>query len=1126
MKASPHSILLLSIFSTASLQAAPDFEKEIRPILETHCVGCHGADKQKGSYRLDERTSALKGGDSDKVAIVPGDVDASPLLRYITGKDKDLTMPPKNSKVAGLDQAQIQMMNDWVKAGAPWPTDVPLSAKSEQPSVAATHWSLLPITRPAVPAGTSHPIDAFIRTKLSEHKISANPKADAHTLVRRLYLDLTGLLPTPEQATRFKTAFEKDPQAATDHLIDKLLDSPHYGERWARHWLDVVRFAESHGFEMNQERPNAWYYRDYVIQAFNNDVPYDQFVREQLAGDQLGADAATGFLVAGSWDQVKGQDPVLRTNQRANELHDMVSTVGATFLGVTLGCARCHDHKFDPVPQTDYYRIRAMLEGVQHGERPLTPPDQGERLAELEKLKAKQAEIDSKLAVFQPLAVPQRCILLDDSTPPPTKQAEPGCIAIEQPANGKPIDYTPGRQRGQMDDPGDAARLPNLGQSYRYWKQNDGTTQHDLFVWKPSVKGLHRVWISWGAWTTHAKDARYLFDADGDLKTTSDQVEIANIDQSKFADGTPTIDKEKRWSGFKSAGTRVFGPDSIVILREGKKPAPTVAEVMLFEEALEPSMSAEPSPQPHLRAPVTHLTNTEAFEPTEAQFVRFTIRDGTGAEPCIDELEIFSADKESRNVALTSAGGIATASGVYRDGANELHQIAHLNDGLLGNQKSWIAKGHTGWVQIELAKTQRINRVQWGRDQSNGKKVYSDRLVTDYLIEASLDGKIWRTLASSADRLPLSYGDRIHSIPTLSGVPTDQFAAVRSLSDQRGQLSTRIAELNTKQQVYAGRFEEPPETHRLYRGDPMAPREVIAPGTLTQIGPLRTTPKDLTEPQRRLALADWIVDKDNPLTARVIVNRLWQYHFGRGIVDTSSDFGANGANPTHPELLDWLASELISHQWSMKHIQRLILTSETFQQSSHIRPEAFALDADARYLWRFPARRMDAEPLRDAILQVCGNLDLRMGGPGFNLFEANENYVRVYKPKTEFDADTFRRMVYQRKPRMQLDDTFGAFDCPDAGQIAPRRGRSTTSIQALSLLNSPFLLQQSQRLADRLKKEAGPEAPKQVARAFELLFNREPQTTELRDSTTLVTEHGLNTFCRALLNSSEFLYLP
>ncbi|MCB1208971.1 MAG: DUF1553 domain-containing protein, partial [Verrucomicrobiales bacterium] len=983
-----------------------------------------------------------------------------------------------------------------------------------------------PIQRPTVPVGAAHPIDAFVQATLRERGIAANPPADSAVLLRRLYLDVIGLPPTPEQAAAFATAYQKAPKSATEHLIDELLDSPHYGERWARHWLDIVRFAESNGFEMNQERPNAWYYRDYVIQAFNNDVPYDQFVREQLAGDQLGADAATGFLVAGSWDQVKGQDPVLRANQRADELHDMVNTVGATFLGVTLGCARCHDHKFDPVPQTDYYRIRAMLEGVQHGERALTPPDQDQRLVEIEKLKKSQALIDSQLAAFQPLAQPTRRMLLDDSSPPPTKPGDAGCIAIEQPSNGTPIEYTAGRDRGQMSDPGDAARLPNLGFSYRYWKSGDGTKPRDLFLWKPSITGRHRVWISWGAWTSHAKDARYVFDADGDLKTTTDQIQIANIDQSKFADGSPAIANEKRWSGLRPASIHNFGTDSVIILREGTKPAPTVAELMLFEE-VDPQTKKDTQPiQPHLRAAVSHLTNTETFEPTDAKFVRFTIRDCTGSEPCIDELEIFTADASSRNVALSSNGGKATASGTYRDGALPIHQLAHLNDGEFGNPKSWISKARTGWAQIEFPKVERISRIQWGRDQSTGKKVYSDRVATDYLIESSTDGKLWHTLASSADRLPVSYSDRIRSIPTLNGVPTDQVAAVRSLSEQRGTLLSSIAKLSEKPKVYAGKFEEPPATHRLYRGDPLQPREIIAPGTLTQIGPKYPLPSDITEPQRRLALADWIMAKDNPLTARVIVNRLWQYHFGRGLVDTPSDFGINGVKPTHPELLDWLASELIAHHWSLKHIQRLILTSATFQQSSQIRPEAAAMDADARYLWRFPARRMEAEPLRDSILQVCGNLDLRMGGPGFNLFEPNENYVRVYKPKSEFEPDTFRRMIYQRKPRMQLDDTFGGFDCPDAGQIAPRRGRSTTSIQALSLLNSPFLLQQSQRLAERLQKEVGANTDAQVRRAFALLFTRAPTPSELSDARNLVSQNGLITLCRAMLNSSEFLYLP
>ena len=327
----------------------------------------------------------------------------------------------------------------------------------------------------------------------------------------------------------------------------------------------------------------------------------------------------------------------------------------------------------------------------------------------------------------------------------------------------------------------------------------------------------------------------------------------------------------------------------------------------------------------------------------------------------------------------------------------------------------------------------------------------------------------------------------------------------------------------------------PEPTHRLHRGDATQKKEPIGPGVLSEIGPKLTIAEGATDPERRAALAKWITDPRNPLTARVIVNRLWQHHFGAGIVDTPSDFGRNGGKPTHPELLDWLASELVSphhrsdaaspQPWSLKHVHRLIVTSATYRQSSTANPTGLAKDAQARLLWRYPPRRLEAEALRDAILFVSGKLDLTMGGPGFDLFEPNANYVKVYTPKKTFGPAEFRRMVYQSKPRMQLDDTFGAFDCPDAGQIAPKRNVSTTPLQALNLLNSTFMLQQAGYFAERVEKDAGRDPAAQVRRAFALAFQRMPTEKELAAATKLVKDHGLAALCRAMLNANEFVFL-
>ena len=323
--------------------------------------------------------------------------------------------------------------------------------------------------------------------------------------------------------------------------------------------------------------------------------------------------------------------------------------------------------------------------------------------------------------------------------------------------------------------------------------------------------------------------------------------------------------------------------------------------------------------------------------------------------------------------------------------------------------------------------------------------------------------------------------------------------------------------------VYAGVFAEPEPTHRLHRGDPMQPREPVAPDVPAVLGSLALA-EDASEPTRRLAFARWIASPENPLTARVIANRVWMHHFGEGLVDTPSDFGAMGSEPTHPELLDWLACELIESGWSLKHLQRRILASRTWRGSSRPDEAALAVDADARLLWRFPPRRMEAEYLRDALLALAGTLELEPGGPGFSVFEPNTNYVRVYEPKASFDARDWRRMVYMTKVRMERDATFGVFDTPDAGQVCPERARSTTALQALNLLNSGFVLEQGEHFAARLEREAeGTDA--RVRRAFALAFAREPDTAELQAGAALAETHGLAAFCRALFNTNELAFV-
>jgi hypothetical protein len=802
------------------------------------------------------------------------------------------------------------------------------------------HWAFKAPVRPAVPAHASgDAIDAFVSARLEKDGLKPSPEVDRRTLIRRVTFDLIGLPPTPEEID----AFVKDQSSnAYEKLVDRLLASPRYGERWARHWLDVVRFAESNGFEMNWQRPSAYHYRDWVIKALNDDMPYDRFVRAQLAGDATAADdAATGFLVGGAWDQVKSPDPVLTANQRADELHDMVSTTGSALLGLTVGCARCHDHKFDPISQTDYYKMTAVFTGVQHGERPLANAETRKRAEQIASLKKSLRDVDTKLAAYEPLAHPEA-------------------------------------------------------------------------------------------------------DAGTDAKTR---------------------------------------------------------------------------PRPGVRV----AKNVDHFAPVRARFIRFTILETTDAQPCIDELEIYSTGDRLRNVALASNGGKATASSTLPGFA--IHQLSHLNDGRIGNEWSWISNEiGKGWVQIQLPQVMEIDRVVWGRDR---EMKYKDRLASRYVIEVAEEPGKWTVVAREVDRRNLSLdgtSEELYAVPDpAASHSADELAA---LLMQRKTIRDELARPGAGEMMaYGGRFRETARTFRLARGDPSQPKEEVTPGGIASIGVTFDLAVDAPEQLRRVKLAEWITDPSNPLTARVIVNRIWQHHFGAGLVATPSDFGNMGARPTHPELLDWLATELVAQQWKLKPIHRLMCLSATYRQSSDARPDAMTRDATTSLLWRYPPRRLEAEAIRDAMLAVSGKLDLTMGGPGFEVFKPNDNYVRVYDPKDVWAKSEWRRMIYALKIRSQQDATFGAFDCPDGAQITPKRPTSTTPLQALNLLNGSFVLQQSDFLAERLQSEVGLERAREVDRAFELCFGRRPTETEESAAMKLIAAQGVPAFCRAMFNANEFVYV-
>jgi len=514
-----------------------------------------------------------------------------------------------------------------------------------------------------------------------------------------------------------------------------------------------------------------------------------------------------------------------------------------------------------------------------------------------------------------------------------------------------------------------------------------------------------------------------------------------------------------------------------------------------------------------LRVPLLSV-QTETFKPVLVNSIRMKIAATiNGRAASIYEFESWTPEK--KNVALASTGAVPSASSFAL--ANQTRHFENLTDGSVDRRQSfpWVsASGGPAWFRIDFPKPVTLQSVTW----HNGSSI-----PADYIIEVMRSDDVWQTVAHTMDRQPRIDDTRAPDKVKLNGLDAAQ---VKTLTAQISQLRAAQAELNRLSagpQTFAASFKEPDTTWLLRRGDPMQRLEELSPSIPDMLGKLQ--PKDATEPARRLALARHLTRPDHPLAARVLVNRVWQKHFGAGLVDTPSDFGKMGNAPTHPQLLDWLASEFVRQGWSIKKLHRLIVTSRTYMQTNRPNAQATHIDADARLLWRYPPRRMEAEAIRDSMLFVAGKLNLKTGGRGFDFFNQRGG-LSDYHPKETFEADGWRRMIYAHKIRMQAVDIFGAFDCPDAGQMKPRRTRSITPVQSLSLLNSPFANRQAGFFAERVRREAGEDPGFQVKYAFRLATSRDPNPRELAALKSLAEQHGLEQVCRVLFNTSSFLMIP
>ena len=882
----------------------------------------------------------------------------------------------------------------WVllSAAAVSATDGPPSLQSNGSS---NHWSFRPLTRPTVPVG-QHPVDAFIRSALQTQGLAPNPPASPRDLIRRLHWDLVGLPPEPQLVAEF----ERDPSRLQyEALVERLLASPRYGERWARHWLDVVRYTESQGFEYDRPRDHAWRFRDYVIRSFNADLPYDRFMREQVAGDVLEPVTSEGIiassmLVSGPWDQAGNSqaNATQRAITREEEMDDLVSVVGQTFLGLTVNCARCHDHKFDPIPIGDYYRVKAVFDGVRHGDRSI---EGSEDLRRRERRKEQdRLEIESEARRI---------------------------ATIEA--------------RGIARMPRSAAQSPMAPLPRFQWSFDRLETAEVAGKLHGSARVTEGVLelLQTGAYFQSMPLTRDIRE-----KTLSAWVRLSDLQQS----GGAVLSLEQ-------SDGRVF-------------------DALVFGE----------------RQPRKWTAGSEGFQRT---------RDLQAPEESealggwVHMAAVYSAD---RRVAL------------YRNGQpyGEPYEVPALVTFLAGNARIAIGRRHEGGGKPWLTGAVR-------------QAALHDRALSPTEIQAVFrEGGGGPSLTEALAHLtPQEVRERN--------------AARQRLQEAQGRLQ---AQDKPAGQAYAGRREQPAPTRILRRGDVKSPGDTVSPSGLSALsslpGDLGLAP-DAPEADRRRRFADWLADPRNPLPARVLVNRIWGFHFGQGLVSTPSDLGRSGSKPSHPELLDWLASEFVAQGWSLKALHRLIVSSETYRQSSEARSDALATDADAVFLWRFPPRRLEGEAIRDAMLAVSGQLNLQAGGPSFRPFTTSEYGATFYHLVDRGTPEFNRRTVYRMNINSGKEPLLDALDCPDPSVRTPRRGVTTTPLQALGLMNSGFVQRQADQLARRALTLATNKPDESITWLWRLTLGRSPNAEESQMARRTFQERGLPHVAWVLLNTTEFVYV-
>ena len=942
------------------------WKKEIKPLLENNCWKCHGSrEKIKAELRLTTREGILEGGELGTSVNFENPKD-SLLLKMVSYSDEEHQMPP----IGKLSNQDIENLGKWIELGLPFdPADEIVGSHNEEEGNTEVnertknHWAYKALERKSPPLlkGVSHPIDRFILKKLEESNLKPNPMADSTALLRRIYFDLIGLAPSFEKTTEFVSSKN---EKAYDQVIETLLSSLHYGEKWGRHWLDLVRYAETNGYERDGNKPHAWRYRDYVINAFNQNKPYDQFILEQLAGDELpeaNAEAitATGFHRLGIWDD----EPADRVLARYDYLDDIVRTTTEVFLGMTVGCARCHDHKIDPIPTKDYYSMLSFFANI-------TP--HGRREANIVEVK--------------------------DS-------------------------------------------IGNI------------TYQNEIEVWNRQRNHLQKQIVDF--------EEKFLTKYDSDT----------SIRKSEKVRAKPVIlleDARKKgspWNYFE------------------KKPTPEWIEVGFDDKDWKSGLAGF----------------------------------GTEGTPESQVRTVWN----SKDIWMRSTFRLAAIPRTLRMTLHHDEDVkVYLNGKLVFENTGHVSKYQTHDISRESADV-----LQTGK---NVVAVHCRQTVGGQYIDLGLE-----CFEEAVDLVGLI---RKHGTKLMGDGPHKQYKA--RIRDLERHLPTKPKSDYYKVLAVGEQGER--VTKILRRGNPALEGEEVFPAFPSVLNPPEPAIKKFAKSSgRRTVLAKWIGSKENPISARVMVNRIWQYHFGRGIVESSSDFGFQGTPPTHPDLLNWLAVQFIDSNWDIKAMHKLIMTSDAYKRSS--KPNDLALQEDPlnQKLWRFDMKRLTSEEVRDSVLNACGTINLELGGPSVTppvpdiVLAGSSVKGKGWGSSTPEQAN--RRSVYIKVMRSMQMPLLVNHDMADTDSTCPVRFNTTVPTQALNMLNGKFMNDSAKTFADRLRKEGGDKQTSQVQHGLRIVLSRDPTEKEVKAGEKMIgdmkvkfnlsDEEALTRFALLALNLNEFIYL-